>query len=308
MSSYKRRFIRAKDTADVRGWAPTDTVLAENATIRQLEADYQATPTLNGLEGAPPEEVRNPRSGAQFQVEAGMKVAAGIVPAYDMLLRACGLDVTVVADTSVSYSPTAIDGDYDQCDLQLRTADAVQDLTGARGALSFSVSSGEKPKFGFNMVAQYATPAAEGFVAPDFSNWDKAAVATPTSVAAFLLGGTDLCVRSLSFSDGRNPSTGRFMNCDGTDIIRRAFTGQAVIEWPDLATKNVIENAYQEATEALVFEIRHPTEAGRVMRIAGAKVQMKFSGDTDIDGTLGATLDLVFLPDQGDDDIAIIFS
>jgi hypothetical protein len=307
MSSSKRRFIRAKDTADVRPWAPTDTVLARNVTMRQLDADYQAEPILTGEEGAPPEELRNPRSGAQFQVEAGFPAAAGVLPAYDALMRACGLDVTVVADTSVSYSPTAIDGDYDQCDLQLRTADAIQDVPNCRGSLSFSVESGSKPVWGFNLLGQYGAPVPEANVPPDFSNWDKAAVATPTTINMFTFDGIKLCVRSFSFSDGRTPTTGRFMNCDGTDNIRRAFTGQALVEWPDLATKDIIHNAYLERTEAVVFEINHPTAAGRVMRIAAGKVQLKFGGDQDIDGTLGAQLDLVFIPDQGDDDIAITF-
>jgi hypothetical protein len=55
--------------------------------------------------GNPEQLLANQRVELTFDVELTGSGAAGTAPAYGILLEACGLDVTTVASTSVTYSP-----------------------------------------------------------------------------------------------------------------------------------------------------------------------------------------------------------
>ncbi|MBO6789516.1 MAG: hypothetical protein JJ894_03165 [Dinoroseobacter sp.] len=304
MASSRTRAIRAAaDTADPL--VAKNAILCNDLTLRFLEGDYQAREFATGDEGAQIEELYNKHSGAQFMLEAAGGGAADTPPKYADLLKACGLTETIVDATSVSYSPTPMGAAKAEARLELRSGVATSVVRKARGALTFTAETNRKPMIGFNILGEYQGPTDGVLNGLDFTGWRKALECSPANMNAFTFNGTTLCVRSFTFTDGRTPRLGRFMNCDGTDITHRRFTGRMTIEWPDRSTMDLIALCAAASTHAFVWQLG--SVAGDIVRVAAPAVQIKFAGEQDIDGTMGANLDLVFTPVSGDDEIALIF-
>lgn len=308
MSSYKERALRARLAGEAGDIATDDVFLVRNYTPNPLEADYTQQEYATGEEGASLEEPRNARTSFSFEVDGGWGSAAGTAPRIAPLLRACGMAETINAATSVTYSPQGAGEAFAALECQLNNAGQVQVPGDVRGSLSFTARSGERPFFSMNYLGRYDTPVAAVWPTPDYyTGWVFGPLANPSSMQTFTIGGVPLCITELTWSDGRTPRVDKYMNCPGVDITQRRFTGRAVARLPDLATKAIIEEAKLGVTGALLWEINAENPDHGAMRMAAPRVQAKFGGLVDIEGDMGLNLDLTMLPDQGGDDLSIIF-
>lgn len=305
MTAFATRAIRAAaDSADAL--TATDVILCRNLQTTRLGGDYQLRDFATGLQGAQIEELRNAHAGASFEVEAATGGAAGTAPGYGHLLQACGLTETVVATTSVSYTPTPMGTAPAEERLELVDGNTEQVIRKARGALSFNAEVNRTPFFGLSFLGRYGAPVAGAAAGGDFSGWRQALECAPGNMGAVTFAGVALCLRSLSITDGRTPRIGKFMTCEGTDITPRRFTGRMTLQWPAHAALDVLEKCRLGTTSALSWTLG--TQAANILTVHGPAVQIKYGGEQDIDGVLGVNLDLVFTPDQGDDEIAFIFT
>lgn len=301
MATSRSRLIMVKNGAN---WDP---ILARTVTFRHIEADMQRREFVTGQEGAQTEDVLNLNAGADIEVEGAPGGAAGTAPKYADLLKACGLTETVTAGVSVSYTPVPMGTEPTEIELQGRNANVWQAMAKVGGSLSFSAETARKPMFTMKMVGNSQAHAAPVVgPAPSFAGFPAAIECSPANMSAFTLGGVTLCVQSFNLSDGRSPMRGKFMNCDKTTNYSRAFTGRMVVEWPPTATKDLLALCKAGTTEPLIWQLG--SAAGQIVRVVAPKVQIKYAGEQDIDGILAIALDLVFTPDQGDDDVAFIFS
>ncbi|TRD18346.1 phage tail tube protein [Palleronia caenipelagi] len=304
--SYKLRMIREKLEATFEtdaGPGAADSILCLNLTMRALDGDWQEQQFINGPEGAQPEDLYNLHCATEYDIEAVPAGTPGEAPVYRQLLLSSGLSEVVVAGTSVAYTPTPQSETHASTTLQMRNGRIVQNVVGCRGGFGFTAEVRRRAMFNFNRRGRFGEPTAFVHEPGDFSAWGRALECLPEHMNAFTLGGTKLCVRSFSLTDGRQPVVDKYMNCGGADITGRRFTGRMTVEWPDLAAKDLILNSRDVITEPLIFELGKT--AGQKLRLTGPKVQIKFAGEEEIDRDLGASLDLVFLPDQGDDEILL---
>lgn len=305
--SFKRRMIRARDASLAGAIGAGDEVMCRNLQFRPIDGDYTEQDFADGQEGAKREELFNPRAGAQFEVDGGWGSAPGTPPQIAHLLKACGMSETINAGTSVAYQPLGVGATFGSADLELYSNGDVQALGEVRGSLGFTANSGQRPFFAFNLMGRYGAPAPGVWAAPDFSAWNFAPACVPTQMQAFTLGGVSLCTTQFSFSDGRQPRVDKYMNCPGVDIARYRFTGRMQVKMPDVATKAIIEECRVGTTSALEWELNMESAGLGSLRIAAPRVQIKYGGEVDIEGELGANLDLTFMADQGADDVALIF-
>lgn len=308
MSGYKLRVIREKIEITPETNAnpgPADAILCRNLAMRALEGDWQVQDFVTGREGAQPEDLYNVHAAAEYEVEAFAPPALGVAPVYGHLLRSSGLTQVIAAGISVSYAPTPSGQEIPTTTLQLRNGVIMQDLVGCRGSMGFTAEVRRRAFFSFSRRGRFGVPIAHTPAEHEFTGWGRALECTPENMTAFTLGGTKLCVRSFSVTDGRQPQVDKYMNCGGTSLGDRRFTGRMQVKWPALAAKDIIGLSKAGTTETLVFELG--TVSGSRLRITGPKVQMKFAGEENIDGDLGASIDLVFMPDQGDDEILFEF-
>ena len=307
MSGYQLRMIREKlETVSGTDANPgaADAILCRNLTMRPLEGDWQEQDFATGREGAQPEDLYNIHAAVEYEVEA-VAGAPGVAPRVGPLLKSSGMAEVIVAATSVSYAPLPTSLPVPSTTLQMRNGVIQQNVVGCRGSFGFTAEVRRRAFFSFNRRGRYGAPVAHVPADHDFSGWGRSLECTPEDMNAFTFDGTKLCVRSFSFTDGRQPQVDKYMNCGGTELGDRRFTGRMQVKWPALATKDLLGLTKAGTTQAMIFELG--TEAGKRLRIAAPAVQMKFAGEENIDGDLGASIDLVFPADQGDDEILIEF-
>ncbi|WP_304616976.1 phage tail tube protein [Paracoccus sp. (in: a-proteobacteria)] len=309
MARYAQRLIREKietTPGTPVATAATDAIMARNVTLRNLEAEYQARDFAVGIEGAQGEDVYNIHAGAEYDIEAAPPATAGQPPLYGHLLRSSGF-AQAIDDGDIVFTPLPEGQVIPTTTLQLRNGALMQNVAGCRGSVAFTAETGRKPFFRFNRRGRYAAPVAFTPEAHDFSGWPRALTCTPENMFAHTLGGVTLPVRSFSWNDGRQPRVDTYMNLEGTTLGPRNVTGSMTVRWPDLAAKDLLAAIRSGVTEPLVWTLGR--DAGTVLTISAPQVQIKFAGEQDIEGDLGVTLDLVFLPTAaGNDDIEIRFS
>ena len=91
-----------------------------------------------------------------IEVEMKASGAAGTAPEYGPLLRACGLDETIVAAASVAYDPlTKL---HEACSIYWYEDGLLWKLIGAEGNVSLSYTMDEIPVLTFVMSAPYLQP------------------------------------------------------------------------------------------------------------------------------------------------------
>jgi len=280
-------------------------MLLRDLTVRRLEGDYEAQNFVSGFEGAQGDRLYNISAGLDFMMDAALP-AAGSVPLYAPMLKACGLTETITAGTSVSYSLTPEGTAKGELAFQYVDTLTSQVSEKARGALTFTAENKKPPMFGFKFMGEHFDGQATVATSQDFSDWPDAPECSLRNMRVFTVGGTELCLQSFTFTDGRTPARSKFMNCDGTDITARNVTGRMVVQMVTAATIDLLALCKSGAKQALVWEIGNG--AGRVLRVAAPAVQLKYGGEQDISGEMGIAIDLVFTYDQGDDEFAITFS
>lgn len=309
MARFAQRLIREK-LETVSGTAiptvPADAILARNVTIYNLEADYQAQDFVTGTEGAQGDDVNNVRSGADYDVEAAPPTVTGTPPQYAHLLRSSGMTMTD-DDGDTVFTPMPLELTIPSCTMQMRNGAVMQNIAGVRGGFSFTAETGRKPFFRFNRRGKFVAPIAFDTVAHDFTSWPRALTCTPENMFAFTLGGIKLCCTAFNFTDGRQPQAETYMNCEDTTLTPRNFTGSMTVKWPALATKDLLSQIRNGITEPLVWTLG--TVAGATVSVSAPQVQIKYSGEQNINGDLGISLDLVFRPTgAGNDEIEIRFA
>lgn len=310
MASFKSRMIHLMTGArtvvnDIPSYATATPMLVKNPTARLLEGDYEAQDFITGYEGAQGDRFYNGTMGLDFQMDAYLP-EAGVAPLYAPLIEACGFKELITADTSATYSLRPDNETKTEIALRYRDTNAMQVTEAVRGSLSFTAETRRPPMFAFNLMGALFDQQPTIIAPADFSAWPDAPECSPTNMSAFTFNGVGLCVQSFTFSDGRTPRRGKFMNCEDTDITERNFTGRAVVKAPPLGDIDLIQLCRTTEKAPLVWEMAPP--GGRTMRVAAPAVQIKFGGQQNIDGEIAINLDLVFTPDQGDDEIAITFS
>lgn len=308
MARWKQRLIREK--IEVTYGTPvapaaTDAILAREVSYKALDADYTEQTFVNGREGAQAEDLSNVRSAISYQIEAAPPATAGQPPVYAHILRSSGLAMAD-DDGDTVFTPLSETAVVPSCTAQIRNGAMMQTIAGVRGSFGFTAEVGKRPYFSFDRLGIYADPVAFVPASHDFSGWPRALECNPENMFAFTLGGTKLCITRFNFTDGRKPTPNRYMNCDGTLLGPRRYTGSMTVKHPDIATKDLIAMVRASAAEPLIFTLGKT--AGSILTVTGRKTQIKAPAEQDIDGDLGLSLDLIFLPDAGDDEVEIRFS
>lgn len=236
----------------------------------------------------------------EMSVEISGAGAAGDVPGYGTLLRACGLSETVTVGVDVVYEPVT-DG------IESATLYYVRDgvrhiMLGCRGTVTLDFTNSRIPRFRFRLtgllgtVTDQAMPVATmtGFATPE-----------PVSKAAttFSLHGYAGATESVSFDLGNSVEPRLLINEESILITDRRSTGSAVMDAALLATKNWREIALGHTTGAAALV--HGTTAGNIVEIDAPAAQIGRYSEGVSQGILNNTLPLMLKPVAGNDELTI---
>lgn len=298
-SSYGTDPTPAEDTNAILTKNLTRTIYDGNRVQRDLNLPYMGND--HSINTAPFVTV-------SFDVEFAGSGAAGTAPQFGCLLRACGLDETVVADTSVTYAP--ISSAFESVTLYYNYDGEMQKVIGARGTATLNMAKGQIPTISFSFTGLYAKPTAVTQYDPTYTD----TVPFPFSsynTTTFSLHSQAVFGESFSLNLGCNVVHRNLAGFDGVLITDRAPTATALFEAVAIATKDyfVAAHSHLGAVVEGALSIVHGSGAGKVCTIASSQVQIANISEQDSDGVRMFNADLILVPtDGGNDEFSIAFT
>jgi hypothetical protein len=298
---FKIETTEGTDAAPVVG---TDAIITVGLDASGLEGDEVERQIDGQYFGARPTVYSQIRKPVSFGVEvAGSGVSATTVPAFMKILRICGFDAGIAGGSSVVQSPISAGVPsatlwpfYDN----LRAA-----ALGSRANWTAAFEAGQVPLF--NLTAMGFPPA--GIVSestpgtPTFTN-QATPVIVNTANTTFSLGGFSPALKRLTINGGTIVEPRSLVGPTDKAMFRnRKMTAEALVEFPDLASKNYYTNLLNRTTQAM--QLVHGVAAANIVQIDSARAEVGLITTPEDQGQLMALIPLRLLPStaSGNDEL-----
>lgn len=301
MLTRKRTILAKIETT--YGTDPTPTgaanaILVGNLNVTPLASNIVGRNVIRPYLGNAEQLVAGQHVELDFEVEAAGSGAAGTVPGYGALLRACGLSETVTASVKVEYKP--VSSAFESVTIYFHNDGVLHKITGARGDLEFSLSSGQIPVFKFKFVGIYNAPTDVALPAVTLSGFQTPLVANSTNTPTFSLFGTSAVLNDLSLQLGNQVDYITRIGSQYVQITDRKAAGQVTFEANLIATKDWFTTSL--ATAAVALALTHGTVAGNKVVLASSTVDLIQPTYTDNNGVQMIQMGYVLVPTTAGND------
>lgn len=240
-----------------------------------------------------------------FDAEIKGSGAAGTAPEVGALLRACGMDETVVASTSVTYAP--VSDAQESATIYYYSDGLLHKVTGARGTVSINLEAGSAGKMSFTFTGHDAGVSDVALVTPSYDS----TVPPPVLDATFTIGGTSSAIASLSCDLGNAlafPADIRSSDGFGEVIINaRDVAGSFNPEQVLTATNDFIGD-WKAATSMAMAVGTIGSTAGNRFAVSMPAVHYRDVAPGDREGLRTFEIGYGAAEASGDDEISIIFT
>ena len=291
-------------------WGPTSSILIKNPRFRVVR-DVAPRELVRGYLGGSDQLKSTRRAEIEFEVELAGAGAAGTVPAYGVLLRACGMAETVNAGVNVEYTP--VSEGFESLTIRYALDGVIHIAKGCRGSVVFDLNAYGIPmmKFKFQGFDAYRTDAP--LPNTDFSAWQTPLVLTDGNAGdihiggsfanGWASGGTKLKSRGLTFDLGNKISHLKILGGEEIDIADRQATGKMSVELDP--TEEVAWETDMNGNVLTSVGFRFGTTAGQKVSVYAPKVQRITPEAEDYEGRVMFATDLALLPLTGNDELTI---
>lgn len=248
-------------------------------------------------------------SAIAFKLEVKGSGAAGTAPACGKYLKACGMKETVVAATSVTYTPESALANIPTMTIATYRDGLSKLMKGARGNLKYSAKAGEPGLFELEFVGvdvdvtDVAMPTPSGV---------ESTIPFPLLSANFSIAAFQAFISQLQFDLGntleRRGDINQSSGFISTLLTDREPKGSFDPEDELVATHDFYGRWKNNTTGILTW--KHGTVAGNIITFNVPKAQYTKIAESDRNGI--ATLNSDFLMQRnstaGDDELSIVFT
>lgn len=295
--------VEASYGTDASPAGATDAIQAIDAQFTPMEGGEEERELLVPWLGHQGVILTGLHGRLEFSVEIAGAGAAGDVPAYGSLLRACGLAETVTAGVDVEYGP--VSAGFEAVSIYYNRDGVRHILVGARGNVSMQFAPQRIPRFRFSFIGLLGTVTDQALPSVTLSGFQKPVVVSKANTS-FTLHAYAGPTENVSIDLGNQVEPRLLINYEAAEIVDRKATGQVVMEATDLATKNwdAIVKAHTDGPLALT----HGTAAGNIVAVAANTVQIGRYGEGQSQNVLNNSLPLMLKPSAGNDELTITVS
>nr|WP_319388193.1 phage tail tube protein [uncultured Cohaesibacter sp.] len=282
--------------------AAANAILFSNVTFTPLEGEEVSRDLILPYMGNQGIIITGQYARIEGDVEIAGSGAAGTAPAYDALMRACGLAQTITVDTSVEYS--IVEDDQESVSIYFIQDKVQHVLLGARGTMTLSMVPKQIPHFRFTITGLLGTITDIGAM-PAFgtAGWETPVSVSKANTTMSLLGWSSVA-ESLSIDLGWTV-TPRFLIGDELILLSdRSSTGTAVVEAKSIAEIDWFTAAKDRTRGAL--SLVHGKVAGNIVEINAPSVEIGKPSQGETNGIVNYSLPLALCPDTGLDELSIL--
>jgi len=285
--------------------AGTDAVLVENPSWANEGLRMNERPAVRASIGQLQHVYGGMLRTLTFDMEMKGSGAAGTPPEMADLLEACGMLETVVAITSVTYTPASTG--HKSVTIYYYQDGTLMKLTGCRGNVTFNMEVGAIPKASFTMTGHVSAITDVTLPSPTYDS----VIPAPFINASFAVGGYGQIIGAWTFDMGNElampPNPAAADGFGEVRIIKRDVNGSLDPEHQLVATEPFDADFRAGVSAALASGAIGGT-AGNIINIAHPAIYYRDIAPGDRDGI--RTLDLTYAAAEAttDDEASIAFT
>lgn len=308
MALFKRKATILAKIETTYGTDPTpsgaaNAVLVSDLTINPMDMGTVSRDLIRPFFGNSEDLPTQVFAKLEFSCEVAGAGAAGDVPAWGPLLRACAFAETVNAGTDVQYTP--VSDAIESVTLYANADGVLHKMTGARGTVSFELGNNKRPVMKFAFTGVFNTIADAAAPAVTLTGWKKPLAVTRANTPTFTVHGYAARMEDFTL-DVANQVEPRSL-VGGTEevlITDRKPAGKIQIEAVKVADKDWWTSILAVTTGAVAFE--HGLVAGNKVRFDMPAVQLIKPAYSDSQGVLMLSADLRVVPGASGNDEMVI--
>jgi hypothetical protein len=311
MALLLRKRLILIETESSYGTDPTptgaDAVLVRDLNITPQQSDVVNRDLVRPYLGASEQLLANTRVECSFSVELTGSGTAGTAPQYGKALQACGLDETIVASTSVTYSP--VSSSFSSVTIYYNIDGLRHKVTGCRGTFSINATVGEIPSIDFTFTGVYVAPDDSALPSATYANQATPLIFKNGNTSSFQLLSFAGALQAFSFDIGNSLVYRELVG--GTKevlLTDRAGTGSTTIEAVNIASKDYFAAALSD-TSLGNLDFTHGTAAGNIVDFASTRVDIGDVSYSDQDGIAMFNIPYTCVPStSGNDEFSLIYT
>lgn len=280
-----------------------NAILVRNMNITPLNAEVVSRDLVRQYLGNSEQLIASRHVQIDFEVEMAGSGTAGTAPAYDALMKACGLASTVVASTSVTYAP--VSSSFGSATIYFNIDGVLHKITGARGNVEFTIGARTIPTMKFTFTGIYNAVSDAALPAVTYTNFQTPLAANTSNTSAFSFFSYSAVLESLSINLGNSINYRALIGSESVLLTDRQVSGTAVFEAPLTADKDFFAIALASALGALT--VTHGTTAGNRFGITSSRIDIANPTYTDNNGVHMLSVPFVAVPSTaGNDEISFV--
>lgn len=279
-----------------------NAIEVSNVTLTPIEGDEVSRDVMKPFFGASETTLVTLYRKVSFSVPLAGVAAAGTLPGYATLMRACAASATNTPGTHTVFSPVT-DG------TETVTIYAVVDkvlykMAGARGNCKADASAKALPKWQFEFTgAFYPAEDLGAMPAVSYAAFQKE-LGVNKANSTLSLDGYAAAASAFSLDFGNTVVKQDLMNVDSTEITGRASKGSVTFRHTSVATKDWITMARDGAKVPLLF--KHGQAATNTVEFGVPRAQLGKPTFGEQDGIQMITIPYTAIPsDTGNDEWSI---
>ncbi|MFE8644126.1 hypothetical protein ACFX58_03465 [Sphingomonas sp. NCPPB 2930] len=294
--------IEAVRGTDAIPTGAANAILVSDVTLTPIEGDVVERNNVKPYFGSSGSVMVTEYSKVAFSVEIAGVAAAGDLPGYSPLLRACAISVTVAAGVSVTFAP--VSDAIESLTLYGNVDGTLHRMTDAHGTVKATVDAKGIPKWAFEFTGAFVPATDAPLPVVDYAKFQ-----TPFGVnkknTTLTLDGLAVACSAFSFDLGNTVVKRDLMNVDSVEITDRKSTGSVTFENTSVATKDWIGMARSSAKVPLA--LKHGPGATNVVEIKASLAQIGKPTYSESDGVQMIAVPLSFVPSSaGNDEWSIV--
>jgi len=284
----------------------TDALLVRNLDITPLSGDIVSRDLVRPYLGNYDQLIAQTSVAVTFEVELAGSGTAGTAPKFDAILKACGMAATIVASTSVTYTP--VSASFSSATIYFNVDGVLHKLTGCRGSMTMSCAVGAIPTLAFNLTGVYNAPTDTAAPAVTYSAQATPLIFREGNTSAFSFFSYSGILQSVDFNLANELIFRELVGgTKQTLLTDRKPAGTVMIEAPTIATKDFFTTALATTTGNLTF--LHGTTAGNRVTFLASQVDVLIPTYQDQDSIMMLSIPYVAIPTAaGNDEFSLAFT
>lgn len=279
-----------------------DAIQVSDVTLTPIEGDEADQGVIRPYFGASETVLVTEYRKVAFSVGFAGVGAAGTVPGYASLLRACAASATNTVGASTVFAPVTDD-------IESLTIYAVIDkrrykMAGARGSAKIACDAKGIPKWQFEFTGSFVPVEDIGAMPAVSYSLFQRPLGVNKANTSLSFAGIDVACSSFQFDIGNTVVKQDLINVDTTEITARVSTGSVTFRDTDVATKDWIGLARSSAKVPLL--LKHGPSATNTVGLAVPRAQVGKPSYSEQDGIHMITVPFRCIPsDAGNDEWTI---